>query len=228
VTQDRYVRLVASLPAIGLLAEKAPPINRDRLAARLKDLDPDDRAEIDTLRRILAWDEIGTGVEDAAYLDRIEGLVAALRRPALRDAVRDRMELRTLVAALRRRHAGGDAPAADERWGYGRRLAQVRTNWGLPDFGLGRSVPWLAQARDMLERGETAALERLLLDVAWKAIERRAAGHAFDLEAVAFYLMRWSMADRWSRYDADAAAVRFAELMNAALAGAPEIEERAA
>jgi hypothetical protein len=40
-------------------------------------------------------------------------------------------------------------------------------------------------------------------------------------------MLRWSMADRWARYDADEARRRFAELLDAALADAPEIPEAA-
>jgi hypothetical protein len=215
---DRYVTLMASLPHIGLLSSREPPITRTRLVARLKALAPEDAAEIETVRALLDWEALGAGGDDAAYLDRAEGLIDALRSPILREAACDRLEIRTVVAALRRRRAGEDAPPAGARWGYGRHAAKIRANWSRPDFGLGRTYPWLAQAQAMIEAGETAALERLLLDAAWAAIDRRAAGHHFDLPAVAFYLMRWSLADRWSRYDADAAAARFAALLDAALA----------
>ncbi len=223
MTTDRYVTLVASLPAIGLLAAKAPPINRARLAERLKWLAPEDQAEIESLRRLLSWEALEIGIDDAAYLARVDRLLGELRSEAVRAAVIERLEIRTLVAALRRRRAGEEAPAEDARWGYGRHLRAIRANWGAPDFGLGRTYPWLAAARDMLEGGDSVGLERLLLETAWAAIEKRAFGHTFDFEAVAFYLMRWSLADRWSRYDADAAAARFAEMLDAALADVPQM-----
>jgi hypothetical protein len=219
---DPYVALMASLPAIGLLAEKAPPINRDRLEARLRALTPEDREEVEAMRALLVWEAFDTVTADAAYLARAERLIARLRSAPLREAARERLELRTIVAALRRRHAGEEAPPAEARWGYGRHLSRIRANWASPDFGLGRMFPWIAPARDMLEAGDVTGLERLLLETAWRAIERRAFGHAFDLEAVVFYLMRWSLADRWARYDADAAAARFAEALEAALADARE------
>ena len=60
-----------------------------------------------------------------------------------------------------------------------------------------------------------------MLEAAWAAGERHLALHDFDFEAVVYYVLRWSLVDRWSRYDAEAAAVRFAELLDAAIAESP-------
>jgi hypothetical protein len=217
---EPYVRLMASLPSIGLLGEKKPPINRARLMERLKALTPEHRAEYEAARSILSWESIALGDDDAAFLDRVEQVLPTISGPDLRAAIIERLELRTAIAALRRRHDGEEAPALGVRWGYGRHVGTIRANWTLPDFGLGRTYPWLARAKEMLERGETADLERLALEEAWAAIDRRARGHAFDAQAVGFYIMRWALADRWARYDAEAAAVRFGEMLDAAIDGA--------
>ena len=224
---DPYVRLMASLPRIGFLAERTIPISRERLQARLTDLEPEDAAELAALRALLDWESFDLAMDDARFLAEADRLIARLRHPAVRAAVLDRLEMRTIVAALRRRRAGLDAPAPGEPWGHGPAVPRIRADWTLPDFGLGRGRPWIAKARERLEAGDTPALERLLLETAWDLIRRREAGHEFDFAAVAFYLMRWSIADRWSRYDADAAAIRFAELLDAALAGAPGLEDAA-
>jgi hypothetical protein len=135
--------------------------------------------------------------------------------------------MRTVIAALRRRHAGEAAPPRGTPWGFGRHVERLRAGWGQPDFGLGAFYPWIPAAREALVAGDTVALERLLLETAWKQQARLAVGHEFDLEAVALYMLRWSMNDRWARYDADAAQVRFRDLLDAALADAPDIPEAA-
>jgi hypothetical protein len=82
-------------------------------------------------------------------------------------------------------------------------------------------------ARERLERGDSAGLERLVLETAWTAVARREQGHEFDFEAVAFYLTRWALAERWAKYDADAAAQRFAEMLDAAVGTTAAREEAA-
>jgi len=221
---DPYVMLMASLPSIRLLSEKEPPINRARLTERLRELTPEDVAVIDAVRSILRWDQIDFGNDDAEFIARLKRVLAIVRSPDLRAAIVERMEIRTLIAALRRRHAGEDAPARGTVWGFGRHVERIRTNWGLPDFGLQRTYPWVLAAKEQLERGDSAGLERLVLETAWQAVARREQGHEFDLEAVAFYLTRWALAERWARYDAEAAARRFAEMLDAAAGEAPARE----
>ena len=215
---DPYVREIASLPAIGLLSGKEPPINRARLAERLKDIAPEDQAEIDVMLSILAWSQIDGNDDDATFIERAEKGIAAIRSKDLRAVMQDRMEIRTAMVALRRRHAGGDAPARDERWGIGRYVETIRANWDKPDFGVGHVFPWILSAKDNLEAGDSAELERILLEAAWATAERQEFEHRFDFEALAFYLLRWRLADRWARYDADAAAVRFEKLLEDAVA----------
>lgn len=41
--------------------------------------------------------------------------------------------------------------------------------------------------------------------------------HDFDFEAVALYVVRWDLLERWTRYDAEAAAARFSTLVADAL-----------
>ncbi len=51
-------------------------------------------------------------------------------------------------------------------------------------------------------------------------------GHAFDFEAVAFYVLRWHLVARWCSYGAEAAGERFAGLVEAAgERGRPLVEE---
>lgn len=222
-----YVTLMASLPAIRFLSDKAPPINRARLVERLKDLAPGDAALLHRLTEAVSWRFVDVTQDDAAFLADAEALLATVDSPTLAEALRERLALRTVVAALRRRHAGEEAPPKGARWGFGRHVERLRAGWSLPDFGLGAFYPWLPAAREALEAGDTIALERLLLETAWNQQARHAVNHEFDFEAVALYLLRWSMADRWARYDADAAAARFGDLLAAALADAPEIPEAA-
>jgi hypothetical protein len=216
---EPYIMLMASLPALGtLLSNQAPPINAVRLEQRLTALDPEDRAELESLRSLLTWARLDIGDDDAAFVARAEQVVGAVRSAVLRAAASERLEIRTLIAALRRRHRGEEAPPPGSRWGYGRFVETIRANWTVPDFGVGRSFPWVLKAKEKLEAGDAQGLERIVLQTVWDSGSRHLAEHEFDFEAVAFYVLRWSLIDRWSRYDATAAAARFTELLDAAFA----------
>lgn len=220
-----YVMLVASLPAIRFLSEKEPPINRARLMERLKYLPAADQEMLRQLTEIVSWRFIDVTQADAAFLERAEALLARISSPTLAAALRERLEMRTVIAALRRRHAGENPPEPGVRWGFGPHVERIRASWSLPDFGVGTLYPWLPAAKEALDAGDAVALERLLLETAWNQQARHAEGHAFDFETVALYMIRWSMAERWARFDTDEAKVRFRELLDAALADAPEIPE---
>jgi hypothetical protein len=217
-----YVMLMASLPALGpLLSERAPTISETRLERRLRELSPEDHAELEGLRSLASWLRLDMAEDEAAFLARARSVIAGVRSDAIRALARDRLEIRTLLAALRRRHAGEEAPAPGTPWGYGRFVETIRAHWGAPDFGVGRAFPWIGAAKERLESGDRAGLERIVLEAAWAAGERHLALHEFDFEAVVYYVLRWSLVDRWSRYDTEAAAVRFAELLDAAIAESP-------
>lgn len=224
MAQTEYVTLMASLPALGpMLVARHAPINRVRLQARLKQLRPEHLAELTELGDLLAWSRLPLTTTDAALVRRARIVIPRLSSPTLANLARDRLEIRTVVAALRRRHAGQDAPPLESDWGYGRFVRKITASWREPDFGVGRSFPWINAARECLEKQDAQGLERILLGEAWRSADRVAGGHVFDFEAVALYVVRWTLLSRWTRYDAEAAGSRFGELVEEALASAPDL-----
>lgn len=220
-----YVQLVASLPALGpILAARTAPINRVRLQARLQRmLRPEHFAEIQAAASLLAWERQAMLTTDADFVSKAQKVIPTLKSETLRGLVHDQLEQRTVLAALRRRHAGQDAPAAGEIWGYGRYVDRIRAHWREPGFGLGQSLNWLLPAKDKLDKSDAAGLERILLEAAWRQADRLVGAHDFDFEAIALYVLRWDLLDRWTRYDAEAAAARFDTLVADALSAAPAI-----
>lgn len=220
---EEYVTLMASLPALGpLLAARRPPINRVRLEARLRMLKPEHREELTRLGALLSWRALPLETTDAALVARARAVIPRLSSQTLQVVARDRMELRTLVAALRRRHAGEEAPREDDGWGYGRHLRTIRANWREPEFGLARAFPWLREGQEKLASGDSAGFERLILGAVWDGLSRHALHHHFDYEAVALYALRWRLVERWTAYDSEHAARRFRAMTAAALAAAPD------
>jgi len=214
MAQDEYVTLMASLPALGpMLAARHAPINSVRLQTRLKQLHPEHLAELTAIADLLDWSRLPLAGTDDELVRRARTVIPTLSSPTVADLARDRMELRTLVSALRRRHAGQEAPSAGVVWGYGRYVRRLVSGWREPDFGLAQSFPWVNAARACLEKQDSRGLERILLEQAWHLTDRVAGGHVFNFEAVVLYVIRWHLLYRWTRYDAEAAAARFGGLV---------------
>lgn len=215
----RYVMLICSLPHHGpLFGATRPPLSRIRLGEFLKQLEPQDRADHDTVSLLLDWSRQSRSRDDVRILEDARKLLPTLANPLARELVQWRLELRSAIASLRRRGRGEGVPAAGRGWGYGRWLPLMARHWSEPDLGLGRVYPWIGEARSLLAAGASVELERLLLSVVWQDLERRSEGHEFDFEAVLLYCMRWEVVARWTRYHSEAAGSRFRHLVREGLA----------
>jgi hypothetical protein len=215
----RYVTLMCALPHHGpLFGATRPPLSRIRLNEYLRQLEPADRADYDTVSLLLDWSRQTRSRDDARILHDARELVPSLSCRLAREVVQWRLELRSAMAALRRRRRGESAPPTGRHWGYGRWLPTMARHWSEPDLGLGQVYPWIGEARALLNAGASVELERLLLGAVWQDLERRSEGHEFDFEAVLLYCMRWEVVARWTRYQAEGAATRFEYLVREALA----------
>lgn len=214
----RYTALMASLPPLGGLFEaRSPAISRLRLLNRLSLLHPDDRRVLDLTTDFLSQSirdpALTGGPEDAALLEQARHLFQQVRNPLLRRLVAHRLDLRTIVAALRRRHRGESEPPRGEPWGFGPWVAPIERRWSEPAFALEAVFPWIPELSGLLEAGDLVGIERLLFAEIWRETDRIALGHHFDFEAVLIYLARWSLVERWSNYDTPAASQRFRQLV---------------
>lgn len=204
-----YIMLVSSLPhSERLFKAKQPPLSRERLDRRLGLMSGEDQACLIRIERLLSWDRhaLEETSEEAIALERetLQGLPSE----ALRALVRERLEMRTLLAALRQRAF----LSPQEFVGHGSIARRIRTNWSAPTFALEGRYPWLTKAHDLHQQGDTLALERLILETTLQQLQRRRADHRFDFEAVVIYVLTWSIYDRWAKANAVAAAERFKEL----------------
>lgn len=218
----RYAMLLTSLPDHGpLFGARQPPLSRLRLDERLRLLDEEDARTLSELRALLEWAAQDPHASDVQLIAQARARLPGIHNTFARELVSWRLELRTLICALRRRARGLDAPSG-RHWGYGRWLAHLQRHWNEPAFRLERAWPWLPEAARLLEREDVLGLERLLLGAVWTHLERASEGHVFDVEAVLIYVLRWDLIDRWTRYERDQALARFDALSAAALEAGPE------
>lgn len=214
--------LVSSLPSSErLFVAKQPPLTRLRLDTRLAMLEPEDRQTLALVEDVLSWAsyELGDGADVATA--RAKAALRQIKEPTLKAIIEERMELRTVVAAMRMKAAGQGAPTGT--WGFGKWTAHMVRNWSDPTFRLDASMPWLREAAKLMGQHNPQELERFLLDVTFKQMQRHAARHQFDLEAVVIYVLKWNIFDRWAQSDATAAAKRFSDLSLEALKDFPDL-----
>jgi hypothetical protein len=212
----KYVVLMASLPPLGTLFEAAtPPISRIRLESRLGLLEPADRHTLEQIANLIAWSAQPLERSDAAFVAEAHRFLATNRSPTLRRLVTQRLEMRTIVAALRRRRRGEAQPPAGEIWGFGEWVGLIERHWSAPTFQL--------DGIELLEKDDLIGFERLQFSVVWAMLNHLGEGHHFDFEALIIYLARWSLVSRWSGYKAESAVVRFRQLVDAGLGSHREL-----
>ena len=224
-SSDTYTMLISGLPSPeAIFVAKQAPLSRLKLDQRLRVLVPEDAEMLQQVEDALQWDRLPISLSEDEVVERGRNALSQIENETIQQIVRDRLEIRTCVAALRRRNRGEAAPAAGTKWGVGRWVGHIARNWTESGFRLDLTFPWLREADRLMKQEETVALERLLLEQAWKSIVRQSGEHLFDFEAVVIYVLKWNIIDRWVRYNAEAAARRFHDLTEAALGDYAQLE----
>lgn len=210
----KYVTLMSSLPPIGqLFASKQTPISRLQLEERLKLLDEEDTTRLKRIVNLIAWSHQPLERTDSQFVAEANLFLAEVRNPTLQEIITYRLNIRTILAALRRRYRGESEPPDDQAWGVGSWVKYIERHWHEPGFRLEVMFPWVTQANQLLNSNDSIGLERLQFELNWKMLDRLGAQHYFDFEAVVIYLMRWSLVDRWTRYNPEVALQQFRQLV---------------
>ncbi|WOG29629.1 DUF2764 family protein [Endozoicomonas sp. 8E] len=217
MAENAYYTLVTSLPHIdSLFDSKITPISRLQLDRRLSMLNQEDKDTLIKVEQLMHWSHLGEDVDEAALIKLAARLHGELPSQTLRDLINWRLDMRTVMAALRRKMQGKQAPG-DPQWSFGTRYAYIRRNWSNPTLGLQHAFPWIPQAIDCLHKRDYLTLEKTLLEAVWRRLDDAGRQHSFDFEAVVIYLLRWNLVARWTAYDGDQAVERFNELTDLAL-----------
>jgi hypothetical protein len=210
-----YYTLLASLPALPRIEKaKILPMNEVRLRERLTMLTEDDAVLVRETVRFLRWQRQPVQRRDEEIIRLFDRILKKLKHHATIAAMVElRMDLRTVMAALRRRHRKLPKPAKGEAWGAGAWVRHIELNWDDPDFKLNYVFPWIPPARTYLEKGETVQLEKHLMTVIWKKADQLAWNDPFSFDALIAYLFKWDILHRWLSNDSRAAKERFKSLV---------------
>ena len=216
----RYTLLLSSLPWLPppLSRQRFIPPSRIQLDKALALLHEEDTQRLRRINQVLHWSHLPLELDDASMVAEAQRLLHDDPSPLLREVMLERLEMRTLVAAMRRRELDRQ-PQPGERWAIGRHTGRILANWHDPAFGLGHLFTWLNEAVRLLRNHETLALDRLLMFESWRRLQRVEDRHDFSFDAVALYVMRWDILDRLGRQQEEAAKSRFESMLNGALLG---------
>jgi len=212
--------LMASLPAHPprLFSVHQMPLSNIQLEKRLVMLDAGDAKDLRCIEELLLWSQINNA-DDEFIIKKSAEVVNSINDPFLKKIIIWRLELRTLLSALRMRQAGAKPPKRHAFPGIGRWQDDIEKNWDKDDFGIGYRLPLVAQAQQLLVKNQSYELEKFLLDVVWQYYAKECSRHYCDFPAVVIYVLRWDIINRWMLYNADEAIKRFDELVDAGLDG---------
>ncbi|GAW87426.1 conserved hypothetical protein [Bathymodiolus platifrons methanotrophic gill symbiont] len=179
--QMDYAMLMASLQPhpLSLWDLKNKPASKIHLERRLSLLQDSERQQLEEIVSVLHWARMDNeNNSDAKIAAKAERVINSIDNPLLRETIIWRMELRTIMTAIRRRKLGMDAPSRNERWGYGQVVPFIRKNWQIDDFSLSHRFGWIKQANTLFETEQSVELEKLLLNLSWQHYERIGHAHA--------------------------------------------------
>lgn len=210
-----YYQLIASLPRLPYFARaEFLPITRQRLQQRLRQLQPADAQQLTAVLELVRWwPRRAVGGSDQTLLSAFRAAETLRLHPALREYLVHRMQLRTLLAALRRKRAGQEPPGEREAWGVEPLASRVRRRWSDPHFGLAGRFRWLPAADELLAAADARGLERLLMDVTWRELTRLGERQMFDFPAVFAYAGKWDILQAWLAGNAAAGKIKFQALI---------------
>ena len=215
---NAYIMLIASLPSPeALFLAKRPPLSRLKLDRRLRVLAPEHARDLKLTEEVLHWGDIPLDMTEEQIVARAKYAMKQIESETVRLYIRDRLEIRTCMAALRKRLRGDPAPTPGTVWGFGRWTGHIARNWTEGTFRLDHVFPWLREADRLLKERDTLPLQRMILEQAWKSVNRNKREHQYDFEAVVAYVLKWNIVDRWGRYNGEQSAERLEQLTQAAL-----------
>jgi hypothetical protein len=208
-----YFTLISSLPHMPQHFDvDRAPITRPRLMQRLKMVEPSDARDLHAMTDFLSWDRQVIEKADQEVVADYERLKSEIQHPIVLELLEHRVNIRTIVGALRRRRRDEGPPI-----GVGELVAPIRRNWKEPQFGLHCRFPWIERFSELMKSGQALEADRILQECSWTKRSRMADDYTFSFEAVLLYLARWSIIDRWTTRDSDAGLQRFEQIIEETL-----------
>jgi hypothetical protein len=189
-----------------------PPISLPRLEERLKMLHEQDARVIDQIRSFILWDRQPAERTDQDVKATYQRLMSTVPNRFVRSMIQARMDMRTIISAIRRRRVGLGPPSGVGQW-----VEHIRRHYSHPQFHLQNVHPWIAPFELCLEEGDALEAQRTLFSFSYHRWSRIAEQYTFSFEAVVLYLARWEIIDRWTSRNYEAGQARFHRILSETL-----------
>lgn len=205
-----YYTLVVALPWLHEQMEKCNqlPLSRIALEKRLSLLSDEDKRLLHLAEQLyhpLAKGD--TSLPDRNRVMQWQQQLDSFPSAALRASIGLRLEMQTLLAALRYRRRSDTS--AEHFQGFGRWTAWIRRHWQEPFFGLETQVDYLEELALLFEQGRTGDLQTRMDQYLWQNLLATERSHHFTLETVICFVLRWGLAEKRLSGDAEAALAAF-------------------
>ena len=219
-----YYTVVAALPDLPPLARcKQLPISRIALERRLTMLEEEDLKQLRLAESLYHFTRSPQqAVSDQKLVYQWRSQLEQIHSPIIRECIQLRLEWQSLIAAIRQRQVGDKGP--EQFFGLGRWTTRIRQHWQEPTFGLEGAMPLLNQLQPKMLKGDAGEVEAQMNALLWQNLFQVERSHAFTLETVVCFVLRWGIAEQQIENDAGQALKAF-ESMAEALVSAPVIKE---
>ncbi|TVQ68756.1 MAG: DUF2764 family protein [Oceanospirillales bacterium] len=211
-----YYTLVTCLPWLPEQMEKCTqlPLSRIALNRRLTLLNAEDQQSL-AIAEALYHPSVTKVQPDRERVQQWQKQIAELPSLVLQDLVTQRLEVQTLLAALRYRKRPNTS--AEHFYGYGRLTEWIKSHWKEPLFGLETQIEPLEQWGELFNHEHTGDLQHQMDRYFWQQLLAVERSHHFTIETVVSFVLRWGIAERRLKSDADAALVDFQTLSDTLL-----------
>lgn len=222
-----YYTLVTALPDLPALAKcKQMPISRIALDRRLTMLSEEDLQQLKRAESLYYFEaQQLEGLSDQRRVYQWQYQLNEIESEQIRQCIQERLEWQSLLAAMRQRQQGDKGP--EQFYGFGRWTTRIRQHWHEPTFGLETALPLLAELQPLMQKGAAGEVEHQINQALWQQLLRVERSHHFTLETVICFVLRWGLAEKQIRNDADLALEAF-DTMAKGLIATPTIREHIA
>lgn len=206
-----YYTLVASLPWLPEQMEKCNqlPLSRIALNRRLSLLSDMDQQSL-AVAEALYHPALSDAQPDKACVQHWQAQIDAIPSLRLQEILIERLEIQTLIAALRYRQRPQTSP--EHFVGFGRWSQWIRQHWKEPCFALERHLAYLEPWCELFNQHLTGDLQQHLDRYCWQQLLAAERNHHFSLETVICFVLRWGIAERRLNSDAENALADFQAL----------------
>jgi len=214
---DPYLTLLCSLPGFdAIFAHKIPPLSRLRLDQRLLLLTEEDRHQLDLVEQVVNWSRWPSGTDNSFAFKHIQSLLDQMTDQRCKQLTLEILDLYAVHNALYMR--GDDEESAhppSTPWCISRFRSRLEQHWQDEDLGLSHYFSWIPEAAEALRNKQVLIVQKTFIKSIWQHLQRQQPEDEFSFYAVVVYVLKWTLADRWSRTDADKARDRFQQLLTA-------------